>query len=72
MCKSNFIRFFLLAKLSLLLLTSCQKEEENTFDILVFSTLPDEALEEITELAKSELPTDLELDVHSTHQLVKD
>ena len=62
MCKSNFIRFFLLAILSLLLLTSCQKEE-NTFDILVFSTLPDEALEEIAALAKSELPTNLELNV---------
>ena len=62
MCKSKSIRFFLLALLSLLLLTSCQKEE-NSFDILVFSTLPDEALEEITGLAKSELPTNLELNV---------
>ena len=52
----------MLAFFSLLLLTSCQKEE-NTFDILVFSTLPDVALEEVTGLAKSELPTNLELKV---------
>ena len=62
MYKLKSIRLFLLAFFSLLLLTSCQKKE-NTFDILVFSTLPVEALEEITVLAKSELPTNLELEV---------
>ncbi len=52
----------LLAIILLLLLTGCQKEE-NSFDILVFSSLPDEALEEMKGLAKSELPTDLELKI---------
>ena len=53
---------FLLAIFLLLLLTGCQKEE-NSFDILVFSTLPDEALEEMKGLVKNELPIDLELKV---------
>ncbi|QUW21572.1 hypothetical protein JSQ81_17520 [Sporosarcina sp. Marseille-Q4063] len=62
MCNKSKPIYILLAIFLLLLLTGCQKEE-NSFDILIFSTLPDEALEEMKGLAKSEIPTKLEFKV---------
>ena len=56
------IRFCIVALLSLLLIAGC-KQENNQFKILIFSSLPEEALEEMKGLAKEEVESSLEFNI---------
>jgi len=62
MMRKKNIHFCVVAIISLLLITGC-KQEENQFEILIFSSLPDEALAEMKGLATDEVDSTFEFNI---------
>lgn len=59
----SYVARVFLSSLCFLLLVSCQQEKDDHFEILVFSSIPENALEEMKGLAKEELQGNTGFDV---------